>query len=228
MSGDSKKHIAIAIPAYSWAVSTYTMRSLLIDCKMLWERGDKITFIDECGSTDLTVAKAMMIAKFLDSDADCLMHVDSDVAWEAGAMVKLIDAPVPFVGGVYPKRRDPLQWPVGYVEGRDELWADPEHGLLEVAFVPGGFMRFTRECLEDMESAYSDLAYGTSRYPDGKLPGFFEHMYLPDGTRIRDDIAFCHRWRAIGGKVWTDPDIHFAHVGPKAFEGSLGNWLKSR
>lgn len=221
-------HIAVAIPAYSWSVSLATMRSLLWDCKILWERGDQITFIDECGSTDLTVAKAMMIAKFLESGADYLMHVDADVGWEPGAMVRLIDKPVDFVGGVYPKRTDPVQWPVGYLKDCDELRGDPEHGLLEVSVIPGGFMRFTQECVLQMCEAYRDLEYTSSRHPAGKLPGFFEHMYLDGGVRIRDDVAFCHRWRKIGGKVWTDPDIHMVHVGPKAFEGSLGDWLKDR
>jgi hypothetical protein len=34
--------------------------------------------------------------------------------------------------------------------------------------------------------------------------------------------------RAIGGRVWVDPEINMAHMGNKAFAGSLGQWLRGR
>lgn len=220
------KHVVIAVPAYTGVVHLGTMRSIITDCMVLTARGDVVSIDDECGSTDLPDARAAMVARFLAGNGTHLVNVDNDVVWEPGALVRLVDYPVDCVAGVYPKRQDPIQFPVRYLQDRTELWADPETGLLELEAVQGGFVRYSRACLERMSSVYRHLAFRTSRYPDLELPGLWREVMTDDGRKLGEDFAFFHRWREIGGQVWADPNVIMAHIGPKAFVGRFGDWLK--
>lgn len=219
-----QKHIIIAVPAYTHVVHIGTMHSLLHDCLQLAKRGDVVAIDDECGSTELPDIRAATVARFLTLGGTHLVHIDNDVAWEPGALVRLVDHPVDVVGGVYPRREDPISFPVRYVNG--EVPRPCEYlGLVELEAMPGGFVRYTRAALERMAESYSDLAYQTSRYEGLTLPGFWRELVI-DGRKKGEDLAFFHRWRSIGGQVWADPNITMAHAGPKVFVGRFSNALK--
>jgi hypothetical protein len=221
------KHIMIAVPAYTWSVTIPTMRSVIADMTLLMQRGDKVSLFDESGSTDLPDARAVMVGHFLKSDATHLVSLDNDICWQAGALLKLIDYPVDMVAGVYPKRKDPIEYPVRWLP-TPTLQADPETGLLEVEAAPGGFVRYTRNCLETMTANYPSLRFKSTRYgTEDDLYALFEPMFI-DGRRMGEDFAFCRRWRDIGGQVWINPEIKMGHIGPKMFEGHLGHWLRNR
>ena len=218
-------HIVIAVPAYTWQVHISTMRSIITDLLALVARGDRVSIFDESGSSDLADARAIIVAHFLNGDGTHLISLDNDVCWQAGALVRLVDAPVDMVAGVYPKRQDPIEFPLRYLD-RPELWSDPKTGLLEVEAVQGGFVRYSRACLERMVEAYADLRCLSSRSPLGHLYALFDPLRLPDGRKLGEDFAFCHRWRAIGGEVWIDPEFKMGHTGLKLFAGSLGDHLR--
>jgi hypothetical protein len=224
-NGMAKNHVVIAIPAYQWTVQIGTMRSVLTDLLTLVKRGDDVSVYDESGSADLSDARAVMVAQFLKGPGTHLVNVDADVCWEAGALVRLVDAPHDVVGGAYPYRVDPVSFPVRHLpDGPPPL--DPETGLLEVAGVAGGFVRYTRSALERMVEAYRETAYESSRGPGLTLHGLFDQMHV-DGRKFTEDYSFCERWRRIGGKVWLDPTIAMGHIGNKMFAGRLSDALKT-
>ncbi len=202
----------LAIPSYSWAVELGTMRSILHDTHALTARGDEWVLYDEAGHTNIAKARRMIVEHFRDkSDADFLVFIDDDVTWEPGAMLRLLDHPVDFVAGVYPFRRDPLEWPVAWVPDQAELHA--VNGLLEVAHAPGGFWCLSRACLDKMWEAYGNR--------------IFERVWGSQGE-FAEDISFCAKWRQLGEKVWIDPEIQMGHIGKKVFTGSIGEWLRNR
>lgn len=219
-------HVIIAVPAYSWSVRLATMRSLITDILALIKRGDRISVYDESGSTYLEDARSIIVDEFLHGDGTHLVGIDDDVCWEAGALLRLVDAPVDLVAGIYPKRKDPIEWPVKFLEG--ELWTNRD-GLMEVEGVPTGFIRYSRACLEKMTEAYREELWCRSpQAPRGGFVGLYDILRLPNGGKLHDDYAFCRRWRDIGGKVWIDPEMTLGHVGPKMFTGSIGDWLRDR
>lgn len=221
------KHVVIAIPAYTWTVYIPTVRSLFTDLVTLVGRGDRFSIYDELGSGDLSATRAGIMAKFLAGEGTHLVSIDHDVCWEPGALLTLVDAGVDLVAGVYPKREDPITFPVRYLD-REELHRDPETGLLEVAAVQGGFTCYSRACLERMRDAYAEtMTSKSSRYPFGETVDVFDPIKV-DGRKLGEDFAFCQRWRAIGGRIWVEPEIKMAHIGNKAFSGSFGAWLRSR
>lgn len=219
------KHVWVAIPAYTGTIHLGTMRSIFTDLLTLKDRGDAFTIFDESGNALIADCRALIVAKFLESDATDLVFVDSDVLWEAGALVRLVDHPVDFVAGIYPQRRDPIDYCVQWDLSKDELHA--EAGLLEVHGVPAGFMRLTRAMLEKMVMLYPDTQFHCEQAPNNTAYALFD-PYRIGKMKLGEDYAFCRRWRDIGGKVWVDPEIKMGHVGFKTFGGHLGDWLKNR
>lgn len=221
-------HVVIGVPAYTGTIHIGTMRSLFRDMTSLMQRGDLVSILDECDSCYLDDTRAALVAKFLDGHGDCLVSIDHDVTWQAGALLRLVDAPVEMCAGSYPYRKEPIEFPVRWIDERGELWADPKTGLLEVAGAAGGFVKYSRTMLLQMTQAYPDLEFVCNRSPTGKAIGLFEHYRLGDGHKLGDDYAFCRRYRDLGGRVWIDPEIKMGHIGNAAFVGTLGDWLRSR
>lgn len=218
-------HVMIAIPAYTGVIHMATMRALLTDTIELIKRGDTFTLVDDIGNALIADSRGIIATKFYESDADCLVFIDSDVTWEKGALLKLVDTPVDLCAGVYPNRRDPISYPLHYLD-KAELWADPETGLLEVKSVATGFLKLSRNCIAKMIEAYPEKHYYTAER-DKQFYPLFDHVF-EDGYKWGEDFSFCIRWRKIGGQVWIDPEIAMGHVGYKIFQGHLGNWLRNR
>lgn len=225
-----QRHVWFAIPAYTGQVHLGTMRSIIADMLAFADRGDKVTIFDESGNAMIGDCRGLIVAKFLESDGTDLIFIDSDVAWEAGALLKLVDQPRDFVAAIYPQRKDPISYCVQWIQERAELWADPETGLLEVAGVPAGCMKLSRAMLEKMVATYPETAFFCAEAPNETVHDLFGAYRDPADARIKygEDYSFCRRWRDLGGTIWADPEIKMGHVGYKTFMGSLGEFLRNR
>lgn len=216
----------IAIPAYTGTIHLGTMRSLFTDLLALQDRGDAWSLQDEVGNALIADARALIVAQFLASECDTLVFIDSDVVWEKGALLRLIDAPVDVVAGIYPQRKDPVGYCVRWLPN-EELWADKDTGLLEVAGVPAGFLKITRNALEKMVDQYPDSEFYVESAPDHRAWALFAD-YRIGKSKMGEDYSFCRRWTDMNGKVWVDPEIKMGHIGNKTFEGHLGDYLRNR
>lgn len=216
--------IFVAIPAYDGKLAVETARSLLNEQMAATMAGDEISVAFLPGCSLITQARNQLACDFLDSDAERLVFVDSDVAWSLGELLKIARAPVDVAGGAYRYKSEDENYPVIWLEG-DELWADQDTGLLEVKSLPGGFLSISRSALERLKSAFSGRGYG---FMGRDYHGFF-HAPIHEGVMYGEDAAFCLDWRAIGGRVWLNPELHLTHVGgSKAFPGCIGDWLRRR
>jgi hypothetical protein len=215
----------IGLPSYSWKVSMGTLRSLLTDLPSL--PFPYLLHDTACG-TEISQARNQIVDDFLGSDCTDLVFVDDDVCWQRGALPVLLSQPVDCVACIYRKREDAESYPVRWLEEKSDLQADDETGLLEVASVPAGFWRMTRRMLAGMEEHYrAELRQRTDRAKSGHWTALFDPLWR-DGVRYSEDISLCIRWRDMGGSVWVMPNVNMGHMGPKSFNGNLGNWLRTR
>ena len=217
-------NVWIAIPAYTGTIHLGTMRSIISDLLLLAERGDRVTIFDESGNAMIGDCRGLIVSKFLEGDGTHLVFVDADVSWEAGSLVRLVDHPVDFVAGLYPQRRDPIDFCCQWIP-KPEI--ELEGGLIEVHGVPAGFMRLSRAMLEKMVAHYADTQFQCAQAPNETAYDLFG-AYRVGRVKFGEDYSFCRRWRDIGGKVWVDPEIRMGHCGYKTFVGSVGAWLKER
>lgn len=212
-----------AVPAYTGSISCQTAQCLMDDYADALARGWRFNTAFHVGNSLITRARNSLVAHFLTTDATDLMFVDSDLSWERGALCRLVDRPEPLVCGLYPKRTEPLEWPVILREDKS-LAPDLTTGLLEIAAAPGGFMRIKRAAIEQLVAANPQLEYDEPYAPGGTAHALFD--FARQGRNyISEDYVFCARFRALGGKVWADPGIAFEHIGQKGMRGRFADFL---
>lgn len=229
------RKVWINIPAYTGQIYAETFASLIADIALLQARGDEVQVRAETQNCYLADARAILVERFLEGDAETFVFIDADVSWAPGKLVQLIDQPRDCRLGVYPYRADlPDQWPVRWDIEKADLYADPETGMLPILGGPTGFMALSRNMLEIMRDHYFDkldvIHDGLKR---GAFCALFSDYWVYDEERkahrkFGDDYAFCQRWLDIGGRIWAQPETPMGHTGMKTYRGSLGEWLRGR
>lgn len=225
---DKPRKIFVAIPSQADAVKINTMLCVMDAMVDALTKGWAFEVHGYAGITPISSARNYAMAEFLASDCDDLVYLDDDLAWEKGALLRLLSHPVDFVVGVYPYRVDPVSFPIRWPTEGGEIWSDPETHLIEIAGCGFGFARMTRTVVEQMVAAYSNLSYPEKGCPNDKAWLLFQLDVVIDGIKYSEDMIFAKRWREIGGKVWCDPEILFIHIGNKGFPGHFGNFLRQQ
>lgn len=124
-------------------------------------------------------------------DADYLLQIDSDMSFPPDALLRLLAHDKDIVGATYNKRVPPYET-LGKAKGVVPAAGAPVSGLVDMLFMPGGFM------LTKL-SVYEKLPY----------PWYFE---LYDDEQFSDrcrseDYSFCQKSRDNGFDVWCDLDL---------------------
>lgn len=221
-------HLFIATSAYTY--HTNYVHSLAASAAALGEAGipaDYCHIAEHCHVDD---ARNAMVRQFMMSRASHLVFIDNDVGFPAGNLLRLarIDPGIDMVAGVYPLKEDgDGGYPVRVAPGV-ELHAD-DNGLVAVDGVPTGFLRISRACIERMLAAYGERKFFGRGQSEDDPPHviLFERTYQ-DGTRYSGDYAFCEKWKALGGKMYVDPEMVFSHSGIREWEGCLGDYWRDK
>lgn len=159
-------------------------------------------------------------AGFLASDCTHLLFLDGDIEFEPADVLRLLSAGKDICAGAYKMKDDSGTYAISLPGDRAD-W-DAEARALEVEGAGTGFMLIARHVFERMAKEMPEIAY-TNAGPNGaahRMHAFFEQRIV-DGWRVSEDILFCRRWRALGGKVWVCPDISLRHWGKRAWDGVL-------
>ena len=57
----------------------------------------------------INYARAIIGQDFMESDCDCLFSIDSDLSWDPKGFLRILEAPVDFIGGAYPVKQDDVE-----------------------------------------------------------------------------------------------------------------------
>lgn len=210
------EHLYIATPTYDSTVSVGYCQSLCMTL-MACTKANIGLSMDYKGGPYIHDNRNWLVHRFLRSMADAMLFIDADVSWPESAVVDLYQSGHDVCGGAYPIKSEDEQYPVKLTQ-----WGNVE-GHREAEYIPGGFMLIRRHVFEA-------LALTVDSYPDQSFNNEIVHEYFQNVVHHRDmklgeDIEFCRRWRAIGGKVWCLPDIDFEHQGPRQWKGNLARSL---
>jgi hypothetical protein len=213
----------VGIPAFDRKLHVETVRSLLNEQAAAVCLGDELTTIFAPGCSLITYARNHLAREFMQSDAERLVFVDADIAWEVGSLLKIAHSPVDFAGGAYRYKDEKEGYPVQWLP-LPELWSNSD-GLIEVASLPGGFLSVSRTVFTTLSEHFTGREY---THGDEKFWAYF-HAPFRDGKLYGEDASFCAEWRDAGGSVWINPELSLTHVeGSHLYKGHIGNWLKSR
>jgi len=162
-----RPRIIIATPFYELKGFSPYITSLTNTTNMLTRLGIEWAFMELSGDSYVHRARNSMCMNFLSDPYNTdLFFIDSDMAWNPDAFIRILYRPEPVIAGTYP------------VKNKWELWtskpviADPEKdphyvgiptsdgsALIQAYQLAGGFLRIKRSVLEKFIETYPNRKY---------------------------------------------------------------------
>lgn len=166
------------------------------------------------GASLIQYARNQLLREFLnDKSFTHIMWIDADVGFDPRAIMQLLDHEKDVVGGVYPMKCIPLEWPYEPMPG------EQTGSLHRAKIMPGGFLLCSRKACEAVAETASTYTHHMNgmQYPT-------KHVFdvtLEDGVLLGEDVIFSRRLVNAGLDIWCDPDISFQHCGQFQWRGNL-------
>jgi glycosyltransferase involved in cell wall biosynthesis len=183
-----------------------------------WEEG----VAEERGCPYISSARATMLRKALDANADVIVFLDYDLSWQPDALLKLIETPGDVVSGAYRFKIEEEKYMGRLFEDERGRPIVREDGCVKAEWIPAGFMKITTETVHKFMEAYPELTFGPRYSPRTDL---FNHGAF-EGLWWGEDYAFSRRWNAMGGEIWVIPDLDITHHSKTAaFPGNYHQYL---
>jgi len=215
-------NIYLGIPMYGGAHGL-TVSCLLASQKHLMELGHTVIVDIVAGGSILPKVRNGIVKRFIDSAADVLVFIDSDMVWEPETLLKLVNAPFDVSVANYRKRSNEVTWlaepvyedgePLGKVHNGD-IW-------LQTRRAGTGMMAIRRLTIKEMVGLLPDLVYEEN----GEcIPCLFD-FELKDGQYHGEDYTFCRRLESIGGQIFILADAYIGHVGHTVYGGNYHEFL---
>lgn len=216
--------VAVATPCYGNQVTVEYMRSLMTTCMAFQKHGVEVSLLTVTNDSLLPKARNAIVDAFLKTGCDYLFSIDADMGWAAEDAVRLLAGARlgrhGIVGAAGRRKIDSLSFCA-------RLIADSVHpitGLLEAETVGTAFLMIERRVLQDLWA--DDLAKGNC-YLFGEAPIANVFECIVDGQHYwSEDYVFCRKYRALGGKIYVDPNINLDHIGNKAWSGRLSEAIQ--
>jgi hypothetical protein len=198
------------------AVSSGFANSLLHTIGFDRHNGGRIAGWNFVGcSANVSAGRNALVEWFLDSPAEWLVQIDSDMMWRPDAIHRLLEVadPVerPVVGGLcFAQEADTLIiWPTMFdVTGTEDSvefvrydeW--PDGVVMPVGSTGAAFLLTHRSVMEKIRDREFSAAY----------PWFQEREI--GGKRSGEDVTFCLRAAAVGVKVHVHTGVAIGHIKP--------------
>lgn len=165
------------------------------------------------GQANISRARDLLAAQFLASDCSTLVFIDGDIGFKRQDLQRLLAAPWPVVGGLYPRKSLKQKWVC--VPQPEDLAAVPEYPeFRRVRRVGTGFLRIDRLALEKMIASRQVSQYALH---GNRIHHFFPSGLL-DGEFLSEDYYFCELATKAGLGVYVDTRIKLKHVGRTIYE----------
>lgn len=152
-----------------------------------------------------------------------LLFIDGDHGWKSENVLKLLAMQKDVIGIVARKKTSEVKWAANIPEGKVHI---DKTGAMEIPGEMGtGFLMITREVIEKMFIGYPELHVihpesSASQTEKDNYYALFQFV-IEDGLQYSEDITFCKRWKAIGGKLYCDPCGEISHIGSYDYRGSI-------
>lgn len=215
-----KPSVLIFVPAYGGHVSVQTFGSVLAISAALAHRGIA-SAVTTPGMPDIVLLRNLVTTLWFDgSPFSHLLHIDSDMGIPPQLVLDMLDFGEPVVGALYPKKDLNLTW----AASGHGLGAEVRGAFMHVEGVGAGCLLVRRDAVAtmiekgDCEDRNID-PFRAQFEPLGikRLLRLFDNVELPDRGRVAEDLSFCMRWNACGGKVWAATHFPITHVGLHEF-----------
>lgn len=176
----------------------------------------------EVGCPYISHARATMLRKALDTQADAVVFIDHDISWRPQDLVKLIATEGDVVAGTYRFKKDEEEYMACIVTDANARPVLRPDGNMRADKVPAGFLKVTKEAVDRFMGAYPELIYGHRYNPSVDLFNHGAHA----GVWYGEDYSFSRRWRECGGEIVLVPDLDLDHhAETKAYPGNFHRFM---
>lgn len=221
---DELKKIVFCIPVYR-TPHPACVASVEYAVPLLDAAGIEHQAVFEVGCPYISHARATMLRKALDANADAVVFIDDDVAFRPEDMMKLIKTEGDVVAGTYRFKKPDEEYMATLVcdaRGYPQVRKD---GAMRADKVPAGFLKVTRHAVRQFMRAYPELVYGDPEHPSVDL---FNHGAYK-GVWYGEDYSFSRRWIECGGQIWLVPDLNLTHYAAEvAYPGNFHDFMLRR
>ena len=165
-------------------------------------------------ATKIVDGRNYIATQFVKSNAELLIGVDNDVSVEREAFERMLAEEADYVSAEVPKRIDGLEAFAEAVRGgmsnaeaqRAAAMGPGAVGeaaeIREAERVGAGFFMLRRGILETLvERKAVPRKLGVFTNTTVETYGFYDPIYLDDGTRLSEELSFCKRVREAGGSI---------------------------
>lgn len=232
--------VMLATPTLERRPTVEYLMSVQKTSHLLMQRGH---FLDTAFvGADAFIMKARngLVQSFIESwkseyPADVLVFIDDDQSWDENAFLRIIESPHEFVGVAIPKKMDtdPITFNNVQLDMDETGKCYIEHNMLRASQIGSGFIALKRSAVEKLIAAYPQ------RYAPGDGGMHALHYALFEAKIIWDekdptvtgqfwgeDLIFCKKWAAIGGKIWIEMDVNMEHIGRKSWGANFLQFLQ--
>lgn len=166
-------------------------------------------YVQEIGCPYISGARATMTRKALDAGADIIVYIDYDLSWDPQDLLTLIQTEGDVVAGTYRLKHEPEEYMSTIESGPDgRPWVRAD-GSIKAKLVPAGFLKITKEGINQFIYHYPELTYGPLYSQSIDL---FNHgAVLGDRLWWGEDYCFSWRWNAKCGDIWIVPNLNITH-----------------
>lgn len=203
---DKKKKVIFCVPIVGRPYDQF-ISALEKSIPLIHEAGWDEQLVQEIDNPYISGARAKMLRKALDNEADVIVFLDYDLEWEPKALLDLIETEGDVVAGTYRCKIEEEQYMGAVFDGPDGTPLVREDGCIKASVAPAGFLKITKEAVDKFMAAFPEFCYGPRYRQSVDLFHHGAHDHLWWG----EDYAFCRNWRERCGDVWIKPDITITH-----------------
>lgn len=245
--------VEIATPMYGGQCHGNYHFSVIALISELSKRNIGVSFNYTFNESLIQRARNTIASSFLlKSQADVLLFIDSDIRFDAVAMVDMILEDKDLIGAITPTKSINFNQVVhssialqstekshllgGYFNFNTEMTDEIKESLLKgdsvkVDRVGTGVMSIKRNVFEKMADSvtkyYDDNAILTFKERFNFFPVTIEFDKQWGANRMMsEDYNFCNKWRDLGGDVWAKAGVVKGHNGFYEFQGDFVEDLK--
>lgn len=216
------KKLFVGLPAYDFKVSVRLAISLAEFVLKAQQHGISVQISNVSGCSVVSRVRNIIANQFLESDAEHLLMVDSDINFNADDVIRLLawNQTKPIVAGIGVARKTEKVFFSMLDQDEDGNVMMDKMGLVRAKRVGTGFIMIRRDVFLALQDKHPEWKY-FDQNSQKTLQSFFDFKSTPEGY-IGEDYMFCDRAREAGFTVWIDPSIKLGHMGVHEYEGSFG------
>jgi|694.fasta_scaffold80999_5 hypothetical protein len=212
------RKILIATPSYDGRVDARYAHNILSTERICAKNNIEIDPVFLCFEAIISKARNDLFCYAYENNYDDIFYIDADISWNPEQFLRIANHPFDFVSGIYLKKQDNIEYPVNIIP--DQKIDD--NGILEVATVPTGFLRLSRNAIKILWE--NSLPYTVSQ--EKKITKLVFETGIVSGRFMSEDIVLCLKWKELKQKIYLDTTVTVAHSGYRTWQGDFSSHIK--